>query len=219
MNIIDISLSIKNNMWAYKSEWQNNISQISSVEKDGSRVYRFNLCSHTGTYVETSKHKLNNNILLEDFPISRFVTAIKLIKILPENNKISLESFLATLKSHDIEINTSDTIIICTGWSHLESETKKYITHAPYFEEQLTEYLAKKNLDLLGVDTPVIDCQQLPYSAVEKLFLNNENLLLLAPLSINLNQVQTGTYILNCPPLKVNGVSASLCRPFLTEFL
>lgn len=216
MEIIDISLSITNDMWAYKSEWKNNISQISSVLDQGSTVFRFDLCSHTGTYIETSQHKLNNGVLLDDFPLNRFVCEVKLIK-LEIDDHISLESFLDKLSSSNIDINEGDALIICSGWGENHQYSKDYISNAPYFEPRLTDFLAKKKLNLLGVDTPVIDSQKKPYFAVTKLFEKNENLLLLAPLVIDHTQVKTGMYMLNTLPLKIPGVSASLCRPFLTK--
>jgi arylformamidase len=218
MNIIDISQSINNEMWSYRPDWKNKISAISSTsEGDASTVYKFELCSHTGTYIETSQHKLKNNVLLEHFPVHRFICNVKVLIIRNIGKEIKLEHVLHELNVADIDLNVGDSLIICTGWGAREYSSEGFIVDAPYFEEDLTNYLLQRKLSLLGVDTPVIDNQVKPYFAVNKLFNTNEDLLLLAPLAINLNEVKTGVYMLNTLPLKISGVSASLCRPVLIE--
>tara|TARA_R110000803_G_scaffold181346_1_gene243730 strand:- start:1537 stop:2196 length:660 start_codon:yes stop_codon:yes gene_type:complete len=218
MNIIDISQSINNEMWSYRPEWKNIISAISSTsEGDASTVYKFELCSHTGTYIETSQHKLKNNVLLEHYSLHRFICNVKVLVIKNTSKEIKLEHILHELNVADIGINVGDALIICTGWGAREYFSESFIVDAPYFEEDLTNYLLQKKLSLLGVDTPVIDNQIKPYFAVNKLFNSNEDLLLLAPLAINPDEVKTGIYVLNALPLKISGVSASLCRPVLIE--
>jgi kynurenine formamidase len=218
VSIIDISHPISNEMWSYRPEWVNNICEVSSTLKgDSSTVYKFELCSHTGTYIETSQHKFNNSILLENFTLDRFICKVKLIKISGFPKEIKLEAIKTELRLQNIEIQKGDAIIICTGWAEVSNTNESFILDAPFFEKDLIDYLIKKKLNLLGVDTPVIDNQSQPYRAVEQLFKNNNNLLLLAPLYIQLGKVKSGYYFLNSLPLKVIGVSASLCRPVLIE--
>ncbi|MEZ8666110.1 cyclase family protein [Vibrio splendidus] len=217
MNIIDISLSIKNGMWSYRDEWNNEISEIKSTNKgDVSTVYRMNLCSHTGSYIETSQHKLCNNISLDDFPLSNFVCVVKLINLnVEKEGKITLSSFLSRLEELGEVVETGDRLIINCGWGSKYGQSEGFLENSPYFEESLTNFLACKQLSLLGVDIPVIDSQSSPYQAVNRFFLSNEKMLLLAPLAIDHLLVQSGRYTINCLPLKIEGVCASLCRPVL----
>jgi hypothetical protein len=67
----------------------------------------------------------------------------------------------------------------------------------------------------LGVDTPIIENQNQPYQPVIKLFEANENLLLLAPLLIDLKQVQTGIYTLSCLPSIKAAISGCQTRVIL----
>ncbi len=219
MEILDISLPITNEMWSYKVGWENSVNLIcSTLKSDLSTVYRFSLCSHSGTYIETSQHKLRNNILLDDFEINRFFCDVKLLKLDKERRQkcIFLPEVLSELKKNNLTINSGDCVIISCGWAAEHHKDKEFISSAPYFEEKLTNYLATKKLNLLGVDTPVIDYQPAPYFAINKLFKLNKRLLILAPLSIN-HDVNTGTYLLNTLPLKIENVSACLCRPILIK--
>lgn len=216
MKAIDISVTIHNGMWSYKEDWKNKISCISSSSNSpASTVYKFELFSHTGTYIETSQHKLDNNILLDNFPINRFLCDIKLIKLNSVSKVITLEDFLEELRKSKLTVETGDSLIICCGWGADKEFSRDFIYNSPFFEKGLTQYLTQKRLNLLGVDIPAIDNRVEPYHAVDQLFLGNVDLLLLAPLSINLCEVASGKYFLNCLPLKISEVSASLCRPVL----
>jgi kynurenine formamidase len=163
MKIIDVSLPLKNKMWSYKDEWKNELSILSStLESDLSTVYRFNICSHTGTYIETSQHKLRNNILLDQFDLTRFFCDVKVVVItLKIGHKcIFLDDFLFELKNNSLSLENGDSLIISCGWSNSHHEDKDFVIDAPFFDEKLTEYLMEQKLNLLGVDTPVIDNQK-----------------------------------------------------------
>lgn len=82
MKVIDISLPIYNKMWSYRKEWENKLETVESTATGGkSTVYNFNFYSHTGTYIETSQHKLKNNILLSDYPLSSFYSDCLLVVV------------------------------------------------------------------------------------------------------------------------------------------
>jgi len=220
MEFFDISMSIKNNMWSYRKDWYNEIKPIVQTSKgDKSTVYRFHLCSHTGTYIETSQHKLNSDKLLDDLKIDEFYRKESLLVVLSNKNsseKITLEEFKAVIDMEHIDMADIKTLIISVGWGENEN-SDNYIEDSPYFERKLTDFLMKfENLGLLGVDIPVIDYQKTPYNAVNLLFENDNDLLLLAPVNIPKN-MKTGFYTLICQPLKVENVSGSLCRPLLVR--
>ena len=216
MKLIDFSLPVYNGMWHYRTEWKNNISEIESVLKGGSAtVYRFDLCSHCGTYIETSHHKLKKEILLSDFEIREFYRTIKLIIVKTNSkNEITLQSVLDALEQKNIFIKKNDSVIISTGYGK-EHRTKNYLKKSPSFSPELTSYLCSKKISFLGVDTPLIENLENPYRPVVKLFEANPQMLLLAPLLIETSQVKTGIYQLSALPLKIENVSASPCRPVL----
>lgn len=223
MQIIDVSMPISNNTHSYRPSWKNDISEIMSTSNgDPSTVYRLNLCSHTGTYIETSQHKLANNIVLDNFPLDRFYCEVNIVKVeANKSNEITLMNFLNYLENNQMLLDESSSLIIFCGWGKSNFGSTNFITKAPYFSKELTEHLANLKLRLLAVDTPVIDKQEAPYDAVKLLFEENNDLLLLAPLYIDETKLLGKKYILNCMPLKIENISATLCRPVLigNEFL
>ncbi len=204
-------------MWCYRSGWENNISAIAQTKAgDPSTVYRFDLCSHTGTYLETSQHKLDNEIQLRDFETTDYVRPCKVVTLAEKNpgEEISLPEVELALSKSGLTVEPSDTIVIATGWGKNHRQPN-YLSDCPYFAEELVQWLCRQQVHLLGVDIPAIDNLRAPYGAVPRLFESNPRMLLLAPLVIDLQQVESGRYLLVAAPLKIEAVSASLCRPLL----
>ena len=216
--IHDISMPIYNGMWSYKPEWQSRVETLTTTQSgDASTVYRFDLCSHAGTYIETSQHKLANDILLENFPITAFLRPCRVVVLsdVRPRERISLEKVTCALDSSRWDSDRQEEAwIIATGWG-LRHRSAEYLAASPSFSEELSDWLAQRSPALLGVDLPAIDNRESPYGAVERLFTRNERMLLLAPLVIDPSTVHTGLFELHAVPLRIEGVSASLCRPLL----
>jgi kynurenine formamidase len=167
MKVIDISLPLYNGMWAYRPEWKNNISPIGETNKgDASTVYRFNVVSHTGTYIETSQHKLKNNKLFDKLDLSVFHRKCKVV-IVPKlkSREITLEMVQNELKKKKLSITKKDYVIIASGYGLNESKPD-YLESSPHFEPELTDWFIKKEIGLIGVDTPIIENLEKPYAPV-----------------------------------------------------
>jgi len=216
MKLIDISLPIHNNMWSYKPQWQNNVELFESTMKDDmSTVYKLTVYSHTGTYIETSSHKLKSELLLSELPLESFYRKVKLI-VSDAKQLITKKRIVQELKKKNLKLEKGNTRIIENGYGE-NHKSENYLSKSPSFEPELTNWLSSLNLGLLGVDTPIIENLEAPYQPVVKLFTANPSLLLLAPLKINTNEVKSGEYTLSCLPLNVEGSTGMLCRPILID--
>jgi kynurenine formamidase len=67
-----------------------------------------------------------------------------------------------TIGSSDLtsagEIREGDVVVINTGWHHKYSDGLEYYGEAPGLTEEGAQYLVKKNVKLVAVDTPFADC-------------------------------------------------------------
>ena len=214
----DISLPISDSMWRYQAGWENTIYALSDTNQgDSDSVYRFNLCSHTGTYIESAGHKFANQTNLNELPISAFMQLdTLLLQVTPDaDGCITLAEFETALGLHAQSATALTNLILGTDWGCRHTE-ENYLARAPWFQAELTRHLARLPLHILGVDTPIIDNQQHPYDPVRQLFAANQELLLLAPLNLP-GDLPSGTYQLDCPPLNIIDVSAAPCRPVLSK--
>src|ERR1700741_2573795 len=216
MRLIDISLPIYNNMWSYKPQWQNSVEVFESTVKGGaSTVYKLNVFSHTGTYIETSSHKLKSELLLSALPRETFYRKVKLI-ITGEKNTITKNGVMEAAGECGLTLEKGDAVIIANGYG-MNHRKDNYLSASPSFDPELTDWLCQLELSLLGVDTPIIENITDPSQPVVKLFTANPQLLLLAPLHIDTNKVAGREYLLSCMPLNVEGATGMLCSPFLIE--
>lgn len=219
MQPIPISVPIYNGMWSYRKHWGNEITAIEeTLHGDRSTVYRFSLCSHTGTYIETCQHKLAINVLLEEFECRDFVRPCKVVCLRPKDSKqpVTLIELRDKLENAKMALEAGDALLICTNWGKRHGKPE-YVIRCPFFEDSLTDYLASIKLSLLGVDVPVIDNTSQPYQAVVRLFEANCRLLFIAPLLLDDALIKTGHYTVCAFPLNIKGVCASLCSPVLLQ--
>ena len=164
----DISLPISDSMWRYQAGWENTIYALSDTNQgDSDSVYRFNLCSHTGTYIESAGHKLANQTNLNELPISAFMQLdTLLLQVTPDaDGCITLTEFETALGLHAQSATALTNLILGTHWGCQHTE-ENYLARAPWFQAELTQHLARLPLHILGVDTPIIDNQQHPYDPV-----------------------------------------------------
>lgn len=205
-------------MWAYRPDWANFIVPISETAKgDAGTVYSFNLVSHTGTYIETSQHKLKNKKTFDKLILDSFYRKCKLISINDQKGKaISLASVQQELRKNKLSIVKGDYVIIASGYGKNHSKSN-YLEASPFFEPSLTDWLIEKKIGLIGTDTPIIENQDKPYMPVVKMFKANQDMLLLAPLLIDTKKIKTGVYTLSCLPLPIKNISGSLCRAVLIK--
>ncbi|MDP2385492.1 MAG: cyclase family protein [Bacteroidota bacterium] len=212
--IYDISLPVTNQMWSYRPEWKNSISVFESTSNGGqSTVYEMKLFSHTGSYIETSQHKLVNDLILNTLPIESFYRKVKVV-ITDEKKRITKKKVLEIATRENLLPEAGDAFIIANGYG-INHTNDTYLSESPYFEEELTNWLINSKIGLLGVDTPIIENTEEPYKPVIKLFEANPEMLLLAPLLIDAAIIKSGNYTLSCLPLNIEDTSGMLCRPVL----
>ena len=215
----DVSMPIFNGMWRYRSGWESCVSTLASTARgDASTVYRFDFCSHAGTYVETSQHKLNNDVLLDGFGVGEFVRECTVVVTATKRagDVVTLAEVRGSLAAQQCEVVGGDALLIATGWG-MEYRSADYLVGSPCFSRELVAWLCTLQLGLLGVDVPAIEDRRAPYGPVQMLFEAGPRTLLLAPLVIDTERIRTGRYILCAAPLKIETVCASLCRALLFE--
>lgn len=219
VRVHNVSLPLFNDMWAYRPEWANRITPIAETRRGApSTVYRLDLCSHTGTYIETSQHKLNTDVPLDSFSEGDFFreAAVVVLKNKQPAEPITLEEFRRALLGNDTIVKRNGALVIASGWGRHHREPS-YLGSSPFFEPRLTDHINSIGLGLLAVDVPVIDNQRRPYNPVKRLFEANPRLLLLAPLFLDPKVLKTGLYTLCAFPLNIPGVCATPCTPVLIE--
>ena len=156
---IDLSHTIEDGMITYKGlpapiicDWMSFDSSRGRYDEGTEfSMQSITVCSNTGTYIDTPRHRYRDGHDLCGLPLSRVsnVPAICVKTPMREDRKIGLELFDGfKVKDYAILINT--------GWSK-HFGTDKYFEGHPYLTTEAAEYLADRGALLVGIDSYNID--------------------------------------------------------------
>ena len=212
MRIIDITGTIKEDMWSYGPPLPEvEIKEVSTLDKEGESNFSLLLGSISGTYLETGAHRLPRQPALIDIPIRRMITTAFVFKL---RDKGPLEHITRNeLITSNINVREDSAILIRTGWDRMWEEPN-FIKHSPDFTKDAMEWLLEKTPSIIGADIPCFDDPEDSEGLVNMLF--EKGALILAPL-VNLDKItKTEVELIVLPP-KIDRVSACPCRAIIRE--
>jgi arylformamidase len=128
------------------------VETLSSIEKEGSNVFRASFTSHSGTHVDAPRHMVRDGLSVTDFSANDFIffhpycMDIHLLE-----NELILPDHLIKLDSH---LQSCDLLLIRSGWWKQRENQEKYITANPGFSLAAAMYLRDRfpQLRALGID-------------------------------------------------------------------
>lgn len=145
--------------WGHNSPtWPGNedikIERITYHAKFGVMTQRIVTVMHTGTHVNAPIHLVQGGEFVGEFSPDTFFGNGVVVSI----PKGKWELITADeLKAAEPEIQPGDIVLINTGWHHKYSDSQEYFGHAPGLDKGAGEWLADRNVKLVGVDTAAVD--------------------------------------------------------------
>ncbi|HHW24791.1 MAG TPA: cyclase family protein [Bacillota bacterium] len=148
--IADLSYPILPGMPTFPGDGEARLVRDREYERDGYRLTRLDLPAHAGTHIDLPSHLLAEGRTIIDFSPSCFIApAVALdcrgkrtIELLPEYEKL---------------INSGDAVIICTDFADLFGDPMRYYSDYPVLSPDFAEFLARRGVKILGLDTPSPD--------------------------------------------------------------
>jgi arylformamidase len=208
VKIYDVSLPIKNDMLVWPGDPRVYIKQKTSVAKDGVRLSMFSFSSHTGTHVDAPSHFLKNGIGVDKIPPEKLFGECIVVDL----TKIDHQEILPSdIKS--VRVKKGARILFKTGnykYLHGSKFPNSYVS----LSLKGAEYLAKKEVYLVGIDFLGIEKRKNPGHPVHKTLLNNG---IVNVEGLDLSNVPAGKYTIVCMPLKVVDADGSPSRVFLIK--
>ncbi|MGD9762078.1 MAG: cyclase family protein [Candidatus Izemoplasmatales bacterium] len=203
--IYDISMTIHPKMAVYKNRPEKfpQITQVNFFEKEGHYETELKMNLHTGTHIDYPLHMLKDS----------FDSAIENLKALIGPAKVfDLTYVLDSIDLKDIEnlnIQENDFILFKTKNSFTEEFKDNFI----YLNESGANYLAKKKIRGVGIDTLGIERAQAG-NPTHKILLGNKIIILEG---LRLKEINEDEYMLYCLPIKIAKVEASPVRAILIK--
>ena len=209
MKVIDLTLTISEQIPTFPGSPQPNFINWETLEKDGYNLELLFLSSHTGTHIDAPYHFLKKGQKIHQIVTRRLVTEAILIKIRKGANQSITKTDIQKFEKKFGKIDDGSTVIFHTGWQkNLKKES--YFLKNPGLAVSAAKYLASKKINMVGIDSPSIDLGKDSKFSVHHI-LAKSGILIVENLA-NLEKINSEMFHLIVAPLKLKNATGSPVR-------
>jgi kynurenine formamidase len=130
------------------------LERITHHAKQGVMTHKIVTIFHTSTHVNAPIHLVPEATAVGNIPLDRFFGTGVVVAI-PKRKWQLVEP--AELEQAKPEIRAGDIVLINTGWHRKYSDSKEYFGYAPGLSKKAAEWLVRKKVKLVGIDTACVD--------------------------------------------------------------
>lgn len=159
---------------------------------------------HLGAHADSQSHYHGDGVGIDEHPLEAYLGPCQVIRVaVPRGARVLPEHL-------DVEV-TAPRVLVATGsFPNPDAFNEDFNSLSP----ELVEFLAARNVVLVGIDTPSVDpftskALETHQALYRHRMANLEGLVL--------NSVPEGSYFLSALPLKIQGADASPVRAVLVE--
>ncbi|WP_342804576.1 cyclase family protein [Alteromonas sp. M12] len=216
--LIDLSHTVEDGLVTYKGlpapiicDYLSREASKSHYEEGTSfQIGKIEMCSNTGTYIDSPFHRYVDGNDLSELPLES-VAHLDGVKItIPD-------AILAIDDSYFFNLELTDkAVLIETNWSR-HWNTDLYYEHHPYLTESAATYLKSKGVSLVGIDSHNIDDTRGGARPVHSTLLGAD--ILIVEHMCNLQSLPDKGFYFYAVPVKIKGFGTFPVRTFaqLTE--
>jgi len=209
MKIIDLTLTVSDEIPTFPGSPQPSFIPWENVREDGYNLELLFLSTHTGTHMDAPYHFLEKGAKIHEISLKKLVAEAVLIQCRKKGGesitKIDIQKFE---KKHG-KIASFSSVIFYTGWQR-NLQKKYYFTKNPGLSVSAAKYLASKKINLVGVDSPSIDLGTDSKFSVHQIFAK-KGMLIVENLA-NLEKIKSSKFHLVVLPLKLKNATGSPVR-------
>jgi len=209
MKIIDLTLTVSDEIPTFPGSPQPSFIPWENVKEDGYNLELLFLSTHTGTHMDAPYHFLEKGAKIHENSLKKLVSEAILIKSKKKGGesitKIDIQKFE---KKHG-KIASFSSVIFYTGWQR-NLQKKYYFTKNPGLSVSAAKYLASKKINLVGIDSPSIDLGTDSKFSVHQIFAK-KGILIVENLA-NLEKIKSSKFHLVVLPLKLKNATGSPVR-------
>ena len=209
MKIIDLTLTISENIPTFPGSPNPNFINWENIQKNGYNLELLFLSTHTGTHIDAPYHFLEKGQKIHQIVTKRLVTEAILIKIRKDSDQSITKTDIERFEKKYGEIDNGSTVIFHTGWQR-KLEKKSYFVKNPGLAVSAAKYLVSKKINLVGIDSPSIDLGKDGKFSVHHVLAKN-NILIVENLT-NLEKIRSKKFHLIVAPLKLKNATGSPIR-------
>ena len=132
MEIIDLSVPIDDKTPVYPGDPKQEITHISSVEKDGWNEHRLTFNTHFSTHIDAPWHMIKDGKKLSEYPLERFIG---------DGVVVDVRKGFDAKRLDDAKITTNSIVLIFTD--HCKNLHNNYFEGAKFMPPEFAWKLAK----------------------------------------------------------------------------
>ena len=160
MNFIDLTQTITNAMPIYPGDLPVNLTRYRNLDPNGYVAHKLDCGLHIGTHIDAPMHMIRDDRLISDFDVNCFAGTGVLLDVRGEN-PIGMKARYEEL------VSEGDVVLLYTG--HCKHFlTDRYYHDYPAITDELAEFLAARQIKMLGMDMPSPDYP--PFAAHKLMF-------------------------------------------------
>ena len=209
MKVIDLTLTISENIPTFPGSPQPNFINWENIEKDGYNLELLFLSTHTGTHIDAPYHFLKKGHKIHQIVTKRLVNEAILIKIRKGSDQSITKTDIERFEKRYGKIDYGSTVVFHTGWQR-NLEKKAYFLKNPGLAISAAKYLASKKINLVGIDSPSVDLGKDGKFSVHHVLAKN-GILIVENLA-NLDKIHSEKFHLIVAPLKLKNATGSPVR-------
>lgn len=160
--IVDLTHMIEAGMPVYPGDPEVTQESASTMTRDGCRVARLTLSSHTGTHMDAPAHILSQGTTLDQLPVSQFCGRAAVLDVSQLAGGVISAQFL---RERCCALRPADFALFYTGWERLWGTDAFYQGGFPILDHEAAKYLVSCGLKGVGTDAPGVDPMAGPYDA------------------------------------------------------
>ena len=209
MKVIDLTLTISEEIPTFPGSPQPNFINWETLEKDGYNLELLFLSSHTGTHIDAPYHFLKKGQKIHQIVTRRLVTEAILIKIRKGANQSITKTDIQKFEKKHGKIPNESTIVFWTGWQKM-IKNDSYFVNNPGLSVTAAKYLISKKTNLVGIDSPSIDLGKEKRFLIHHLFAKND--VLIVENLANLDKIKSWKFQLAVLPMKLENATGAPVR-------
>jgi len=196
MKIIDLSHEIHDNMPVYPGDTVTGLQQIKFLDTDMHNNHRLDINMHAGTHIDSPMHLTNCRTYISEISPESFIGEGCVLDVMGQRIINYKVEYNALVRENSI-------VLLYTGFDEYYGKKEYYENH-PCLDTRFCEFLVRKKVRMVGMDTPSPD--RYPFEIHRMLF--NNNIYILENLT-NLDKLlNAGRFEVIAFPLKIKADSS-----------
>ena len=208
--IVDLSLEIYHQAPTFNTDPKCEILVHHTIESMGYNITQIIMSTHQGTHLDAPFHFLNKGRTVDKLDLNKCVGDALVIDL--SNKKPKDEIGIKDLKLYKNRITKGAKILLRTDWDRIYPRDE-YFSGQPVITVELSRWLAEKEIDLLGLETPSVHPQD--YTPIHKTLLERE--IVIVEALAHLRELTEEEVFFVAVPLKIRGRDGSPVRAFAIE--